>query len=131
MSIEIPSTKSHKTLRYVSLVGTGYRLHTWDTGRSDSRGASYVGYAFYPPKSRKPLFAGTDFSPGMFTSIDSNEALRGLLGFLTLRPGDTDEEYFEKYTPEQLEWAIRNGEMMSEWGSDDPEAKKYCKFRNL
>jgi len=31
--------------------------------------------------------------------------MRALLGFLTLRPGDTDVEYFDAYTPEQMEFA--------------------------
>ena len=38
-------------------------------------------------------------------SIDSDQAVAALMGFLTLKPGDTDREYFDAYTPEQLAWA--------------------------
>lgn len=37
---------------------------------------------------------------------------RPLLGFLTLRPGDTDREYFDKYTPAQLEYANQHAETL-------------------
>lgn len=55
----------------------------------------------------KEIFKGNDFKMGQFSLFDENsrEAAIALLGFLTLRPGDTDAEYFDKYTPEQMEWA--------------------------
>ena len=128
--MSIPKEYQDKdVLRYVSLVGTGCRLILWYIG--DVAGRPKLGYAFFPAKSRKPLFEGRDYSTGFSTSVDSDEALRGLMGFLTLRPGDTDAEYFDNYTPAQMAWAQANGEYMSEWGSDDPEAKRYCKFKNL
>lgn len=42
--------------------------------------------------------------------VDSDDCLRGILGFLTLRPGDTDLEYFEHYTEEQLGYLAEVGE---------------------
>jgi hypothetical protein len=36
---------------------------------------------------------------------DSLETVASLLTFLTLRPGDTDADYFAGYTPAQMEWA--------------------------
>ena len=49
------------------------------------------------------LFHGDDFSSPHFWSEE--QVLYSLLGFLTLKPGDTDAEYFATYTPDQLEWA--------------------------
>lgn len=52
------------------------------------------------------LFHGNDYRPSpMFSGIDSIESCVGLLSFITLSEGDTDKEYFEKYTPEQLKWS--------------------------
>jgi hypothetical protein len=38
--------------------------------------------------------------------------VRALMGFLTLRPGDTDDEYFDRYTPDQLAFADEHGEFL-------------------
>jgi hypothetical protein len=47
------------------------------------------------------------------TKLDKTDA-RELVGSLfAMKPGDTDEEYFEPYTAEQLAWASANGEELS------------------
>ena len=38
------------------------------------------------------------------TADDSDECLATLLVFLTLRPGDTDADYFDGYTERQRDW---------------------------
>lgn len=48
------------------------------------------------------LFYGHDYKPSQLMNIDSIESIVTLLGWLCLKPGDTDSEYFTKYTPEQL-----------------------------
>lgn len=78
-----------------------YVLDVWEHGvRSDGR--TLLGYRF--TLDGDPLFEGVDFSPGASMAIDSDEAIGGLLGFLTLGEHDTDEEYFEGYTAAQLAW---------------------------
>lgn len=59
------------------------------------------------------LFEGDDFSPSPCHAIDSDEAVAALMGFLTLRPGDTDGEYFDNYTPEQLAYCSQHAEALS------------------
>ena len=59
-----------------------------------------------------PVFRGDDFGCSPLHAIDSNQAVAALLGFLSLRPGDTDAEYFDDYSPEQLEWAETRGELL-------------------
>ena len=50
----------------------------------------------------KVIFRGDDFfSPN---DLDEKWNVAQLLGFLSLRDGDTDDEYFESYTPEQIAW---------------------------
>lgn len=83
----------------------GYTLTTWDTGKVDNLGKSILGYRFENGNGQGDvIFEGEDFHCSPAVAIDSDEALRSLLGFLTLRPGDTDREYFANYTPRQ--WAF-------------------------
>lgn len=66
------------------------------------------GYRCYLPyevlKDGKLLFSGDDYSPAPTINIDSVESFLSLLAFISVRPGDTDPEYFTNYTPEQLAW---------------------------
>lgn len=91
------------SLRHVRL-DTGHTLRTWDTGRSSGTGMmvrTRIGYELRDPAG-EVLFCGDDFGPGAATADDSDEALRALCGFLFLRPGDTDREYFADYSARQL-----------------------------
>jgi hypothetical protein len=59
------------------------------------------------------LFEGEDYFSSPMHSIDSDETVEDILCFLTLRPGDTDEEYFKDYTPEQMEYCQQHAEALS------------------
>ena len=96
--LEVPS---HNILRAVRLLDK-YYLVLWDTGRRDTH--YKVGYQLMWPGHRI-LFKGEDLGVPSNQCIDSDDTLRDLIGWLTLKPGDTDEEYFENYTPEQLAFA--------------------------
>ena len=63
-----------------------------------------IGYELCAPNGIA-VFRGVDFGPSPCHADDADETLRALLGFLTLRPGDTDREYFAAYTAEQLAFA--------------------------
>jgi len=58
------------------------------------------------------IFAGNDFYPSPLHSYDGDAAVAALLGFLSLRPGDTDREYFDRYTHRQLAWAYARAETL-------------------
>lgn len=110
--------------------GPTFILDTWDTGRTGYNGKWLVGYRLVmaepnpewrgdvsrnagPKTVRTVLFEGDEFSPGAGMCVDSDEAIEGLMGFLTLRPGDTDREYFDNYTPAQLEYCSQHAEALS------------------
>jgi hypothetical protein len=83
-----------------------HRLVVWDTHKVQRPyGHTTLGYAFYPAGSDEPLFSAEDYGCPAGRAIDSDATLADLLGFLTLKPGDTDSEYFVAYTQSQLEWA--------------------------
>ena len=89
-------------LRHVRLE-TGHTLRTFDTGRTCG-GKTMLRYTFADP-SGALLFDGEDFGCSPLHAIDADATLRGLLGFLTLRPGDTDRDYFAHYSIAQWEFA--------------------------
>ena len=102
-----------------------FRLLTWDTNKTDSMGKNIVGYQFYKVDTGEVIFSGEDFCCSPLHAIDSNECLRSLMTFITLRPGDTDKEYFENYTPEQMEFAENEAEYLSMWALEDDEVLEY------
>ena len=54
----------------------------------------------------KKLFEGKDFSiNSSLHRVSSLDTMVSLIGFLAIKPGDTDDEYFKDYTPFQHEWA--------------------------
>jgi hypothetical protein len=95
-------------LRHVRLTpltdGRVFDLQTWDTGRTDHRGQTRMGYRFSQVGESEPIFEGEDFCGSPMQADDSDLTLANLLGFLTLRLGDTDRDYFDAYTPRQREW---------------------------
>ncbi len=113
-----PSHASFDSLRHVRLE-SGHVLRTWDTGRTRN-GRTRIAYELSEP-SGVVLFSGADFCPSPMHADDSDDALRALLGFLTLRPGDTDREYFADYTAAQLAFATSDtAQLLAFVYSDDP-----------
>jgi hypothetical protein len=94
--------------------GPRFKLETWDTGRTDSRGTTTIGYRFtelsHPPVV---IFEGADFNGSPLHADDSDETMRSLLTFLTLRPGDTDKEYFADYTEIQRAFCDEHAEALA------------------
>jgi hypothetical protein len=88
-----------------------YYLVIWDTGNFDEYGKCILGYRLN--QNGKILFCGEDFHNSPVLCIDSDETVKELMGFLTLKPGDTDKEYFNSYTSEQLEFAKTDAEYLS------------------
>lgn len=94
-------------------------------GSVDERGCERVSYelralyTIYPPRiiDATPhsdlLFAGNDFYGSPLHASDSDESTAALMSFLTARPGDTDEEYFENYTSEQIEYCEQHAEALN------------------
>lgn len=84
------------------------RLEMWDVGE-DREGRTRYAYRMRDREwGPAPVFEGSDFTapPGM----DERRAAAELLGFLTLKEGDTDEEHFEGYSPGQIRWRDERAE---------------------
>jgi hypothetical protein len=90
----------------------GYILSLDYAGRGTSQGHTIVNYTFTNPQG-ETIFSGSDFRVPPIHSCDGIEAAASLLSFLTLRSGDTDSEYFDDYTPAQIEFRDSNAENLS------------------
>lgn len=97
-------------------VGNGFRLDLYDTGRTDRYGKALLAYRFF--HAGRLIFEGADYHCSPLHATDSDQAVAGLLAFLSLKPGDTDAEYFETYTEEQLSFARGFGEALSLYVED-------------
>jgi hypothetical protein len=88
-----------------------FRLDLYATERTDWRGQTVLAYEFYD--QGELIFKGEDFAGSPMHADDSDESVAALLSFLSLRPGDTDAEYLESYTPAQMAWCEDRGEELS------------------
>lgn len=91
------------------------QTHTFDTRNGDytvsleatnkraKTGQIKTKYSLTDPHG-KVVFSGSDLGCSPMHAPESKENAVALLTFLTLRKGDTDDDYFGDYTPEQLEW---------------------------
>ncbi len=66
---------------------------------------------------RGQLYCGVN----AWTATDGIKAKELVMSTVAMKPGDTEEEYFKNYTPEQWAWAIEFGEALSV-----EAASRYC-----
>ena len=96
-------------LFYLGLERIGYRL----TSREHYNSIDGRILKHWHARPEVTLFEGEDFRPSPLHSVDGDETVKALMTFLTLRPGDTDQEYFDNYTPEQLDYCSQHAESLS------------------
>src|SRR5690606_37510935 len=99
-------------LRHVRL-DTGHVLRTWDTGKL-SAGRTCLGYELRYAAGAA-VFSGADFRPSPMHADDADVTLRALCGFLFLRSGDTDRDYFADYSPAQLAFSASSECEQLQW----------------
>jgi hypothetical protein len=97
-------------------MGPRFVLNLYDTNSTGWGGKSRLRYELRQIDVNgkyTTLFEGSDFRCSPLHGIDSDDTIKSLMGFLTLRPGDTDQEYFDDYTPEQLKYCSQHAESLS------------------
>ena len=113
-----------RDVRLEAETGKVFRLRLWDINHRDSMGKWVLAYRFEqvePEAQAMVLFEGEDFAASPMDAVDSDETVRGLLVFLTLRPGDTDASYFEGYTEDQMDFANTDAEALSMYALEPGE----------
>lgn len=102
-----------------------FTLSLYSLGRDDKRGKEKLGYKL--THNGRVVFEGGDLFASPLHGIDSDAAAGACIHFLSLKPGDTDAEYFEKYTPEQLAFAEKYGDDLSLWAMALEEGRQTQK----
>jgi len=98
-------------------------LTLWDINQRRESGGWILAYRL--TDSGHVIFQGEDFGSSPLDATDSDATIAGLLGFLTLQPGDTDAEYFATYTTEQMEWAgSQSAELCRDWMMQTEESRQ-------
>jgi hypothetical protein len=98
--------------------GPTFTLELWDLNESDREGRFLIGYKLaekQPNQKRsRVLFECKDPACAVHTrdAVDSDDAVRDVLMWLTLKPGDTDASWFENYTPDQMDFAQTDAEAL-------------------
>jgi hypothetical protein len=114
----------HERLVLTEIDGEPVELDLWDTGRRDERGQTVIAYELRHADTT--IFQGEDFAGSPLHADDSDATVGSLVGFLALRSGDTDADYFERYNATQIEWVDRNGEELGLIAHELSEAKIHC-----
>ena len=91
----------------------GFILELYDIGKRQTqynRSRHLLSYKLWD--TGELIFDDDDFGPSPLHRDDSPETVEALLSFLSLQDGDTDDEYFDNYTHEQLEWRDSRAEAL-------------------
>jgi len=107
-------------------MGPTFTLTLWDGGYGQmATGQDLMRYrlTMSEGKRRTVLFDGTDFGRAPSHASDSDACIESIMGFLCLRPGDTDADYFANYTEAQRAFceahaATLSCEVMARFGEE-------------
>ena len=104
-----------------------FKIEIWDANKTDHRGAPVVLWRLFEQSEgggSTLVFDGLaephKWRCSGWFSVDGDEAAECVLAFVGLRPGDTDAEFFEDYSPAQIAFAEAYGEAIS--------GEKECRF---
>lgn len=94
--------------------GPTFTLETFDCGYCYRIQRDKIGYRLRQHDHGRTvvLFEGSDIGNSPMYCIDSDRTVAAVLVLLTLKPGDTDSEYFEHYTAAQLEFCDTHAEAL-------------------
>lgn len=91
----------------------GFKLRLQETGRRDKSGKVRLAYRFEDTRYEDAehdniVFEGDDYFLSPMHQPGSDAAVAAILSFMALGEGDTDSDFFDSYTPAQLEWRNSN-----------------------
>lgn len=96
-----------------------FRLELHEASRAHLGEPTPIGYRLY--HDGRLIFEGDDIAVPAGQSLDGDETVRAVLGFLSQRSGDVELDYFARYTPTQLAWRDQHAEdlqiLLTEWPS--------------
>lgn len=106
--------------------GYGFKVELFDSNERDRYGKWAVPFKFY--HKGELIFENTLWASPMHAT-DNRETLAAVLCFCSLKPGDTDSEFFADYSERQLEWCQEWGETLGLYEPMMEEATPQGQFR--
>jgi hypothetical protein len=94
-------------------------LELWPHGRT---GDGRIRWLYRLSLGNRTIFSDTDISSPVGALLSTSTLISSattVLSYLTLRPGDTDAEYFDTYTRAQIIWRDRFAEELSLYALED------------
>jgi hypothetical protein len=117
-ALSLPKNSELPRMALVWQIDSDHVLHIGIDRREPGGRISYTYQLLHVGRT---IFGGRDFCTG-FSAEPIAETLThaatSLLGFLTLRPGDVEADYFEGYTSEQIAWRDEFAEHLSIYTQD-------------
>lgn len=115
-----------------SITIDGWRIRTYaGIGFDAFSNKERLGYEF-GRVAEDPIFQGEDFYCSPLHDPYDDDTTRCLLGFLTLRPGDTDAEYFADYTEQQTDFAEQHAEhVAAAFGLHEDDPPSLCELARV
>ncbi len=104
--------------------GEGFCLELYKTKRT-TNGKNIVKYIL---KDKRSEIFNKEFCCSPLHLIDSDETVASVIGWCSLKPGDTDKEFFDNYSPRQISWMQERAELLSYYSEAD-SWKDYVYFR--
>ncbi|MGW0804749.1 hypothetical protein [Nonomuraea sp. NPDC002799] len=105
-------------------IDADHTLELWPHGRTaDGR----IRWLYRLAHRNRTIFSATDIASPVGIVLSTSALISSamtVLNYLTLRPGDTEAEYFDGYTRTQITWRDRFAEELSLYALED--ACGYC-----
>jgi hypothetical protein len=115
-----PGIDAPERLRWLRTATDGsFRLDLWDDGERASGGEGELAYRLCVAEGASWIlvFAGEGFAAPGDTELGSDAPLAAIVGLLSLRPGETDPAFFDRYTDRQLAFVKEHGEALALWAA--------------
>ena len=101
-----------------------FRLELFETNERPERPRTicetYLAYRLFC--RGKLIFEGDRYLASPSHSVDGVRNVQELLGWLSLKPGDTDSNHFADYTPAQFDFAVKHGPELSLYSDRESSA---------
>lgn len=116
-----PGIESPDRLSWLRTATHGeFRLDLWDTGERPPGGEALLAYRLcFAEGTRWILVFSDEGFRGAHTEEPGSDAtVAAILRFCSLRPGEADPVFFERFTAQQIAFAEQHGEALSLWASE-------------
>lgn len=100
-------------------IDEAHLLELWPNGRTAE---GRIRWLYRLSRRNRTIFFATDISSPTGTVLSTNTLISSattVLGYLTLRPGDTDADYFDTCTPAQIAWRDSYAEELALYALED------------